>query len=1004
MENKSISLVSIITRSMDRPTLAEALDSVSKQTYPNIEVILVNARGGTHSRLANHCGTFPLHMVGTGAPLTRSSAANLGLDNATGKFALFLDDDDWLMTEHISKLVSVLHQSVHERVAYSAIKFASSPDSTEFSVINEDFDAVKLKRGNFMPIHAVLFDRELAASGCRFDEALNIYEDWDFWLQLSRLSRFLHLNEVTAGYRNTGDSGANPLADEYSIQAARAMIFEKWRNVWSGAEFNKLLAYASQIPDSKLFTLEARLIDLANSEAKLQRVVDENRTAINELERQLHVAELKAADLKNQKQIIETEKQSDNVRLAKQITDANTKMIELQVKFDEKTHQVHERDMQVQQVYASTSWRMTAPLRKLKMFAGKRIRSVEKLIVCLQPLVRKPQKIYPTVTRLKNAWQAEGMNEAKKVILDLPNDVTYQDLWVNQYRRSFNPEISKLILERIGNMKHRPLISILMPTYNTPEKLLRKALNSVKAQLYPSWELCVADDASTLPHVRRVLKEYANSDVRIKIKFSEHNAGVSTATNLALEAATGEFVALFDHDDILEPQAMFRLAESILEENPDIIYSDEAIMSDAKEEIINHVHRPVFSPEYLRACPYIVHLVAFKAVLLRQIGGHDKDLRISQDYDLILRASEKAGKIVHIPEILYLWRHRKKSTGHMLKSDVMKTSRGVLSRHLKRCEESGIVEDGAQFNYFNVSYPLGSALKVAIIIPTKNHGELVQQCIESIVRTTKGIAYDIILIDHASDDEFSLSYFEQLKAVHQVLHYEGDFNFSVINNWAVSKLQGEFTHYLFCNNDIEAMEDGWLEKMVALCQKPDVGLVGAKLLYPDRKMIQHAGVCVGMHGIAEHYGKFMDNVFPNGELHPGYHGTLMANHEMSAVTAACALMRKDVFERVGGYEENLAVGFGDVDLCLKTRAAGYRILFCADAVLIHHESYTRGKSRIDPHPEDSVYFSKKWRATLDVCDPYYNPNLTLQSTKWEAAQPLKFNLDIRRRIWERSNS
>ena len=988
---------------MDRPTLSETLDSICKQTYPDIEVIVVSACGVSHSEIGNYCGTFPLRMVATGTPLTRSRAANLGLDNALGRYVLFLDDDDWLMPEHISKLVLLLSQSSAAKVAYSGIKFASSRQSTEFSVINESFDAVKLKHGNFIPIHAVLFDRELTNFGCRFDESLDIYEDWDFWLQLSRLSSFSHLDEITAVYRSTGNSGASPLAEEQSVQIARGKIFEKWKNVWSGQEVNELLAYVSHIQDLKISTLQENSNLSNQSQLDLIEIIHDNQTAIVEFECRVHSLESKAIELDIQKRIVEREQQIERTELTREISDATRTIVELEQKIEGQTHQLQERNSLIHQIYTSTSWQMTAPVRSIKLFATKITLKLKKLTTSLEPLARKPRKIYPTAIRVKDAWRAGGMNAVKKIILDLPSEVTYHELWTNQYRKSFTPEVSELIHQRINNMPSAPLISILMPTYNTPEKLLRKALDSVRSQLYPSWELCIADDASTKPHVSRILKEYAAVDHRINIRFSEHNGGVAPTSNLAFDMAKGEFVVLFDHDDLLEPQAMFRIAESIVADNPDIIYSDEAMMSDREEEIINHVHRPVFSPEYLRSCPYIVHLVAFRSELFRQIGGFDKTLRISQDYDLILRASERAEKIVHIPEILYLWRQRKQSSGHRLKSDVMETSRGVLSRHLNRCEESGTVHDGAQFNYFSVRYPLESTVKVAIIIPTKNHGELVQQCIESIVHTVKGVAYDIILIDHDSDDKSTLAYFEQLKALYQVLHYHGDFNFSVINNWAISQLTGRFTHYLFCNNDIEAIENGWLEKMMELCQKPDVGLVGAKLLYPNRKMIQHAGVCVGMHGIAEHYGKFMDDVLPNGKLHPGYHGTLIANHEMSAVTAACALMRKDVFEFVGGYEENLAVGFGDVDLCLKTRAAGYRILFCADAVLIHHESYTRGKSRVDPHPEDSAYFSKKWRKTLDACDPYYNPNLTLQSTKWETVQPLRFNLNIERRIWERAN-
>lgn len=1004
MENTSQSLVSVITRSMDRPTLAETLDSIAAQTYPNIEVIVVDALGKTHSDLGKHCGIFPLRIVGNGSQLTRSGAANLGLDSAMGKYALFLDDDDWLLPDHIARLIVLLSQSCKERVAYSGIRFASGPQSAEFTVINEPFDPIKLKRGNFIPIHAVLFDRSLTSTGCRFDESLEIYEDWDFWLQLSRMSGFLHSGEITAGYRSTGDSGASPSAEEESIQLARERIFHKWKNIWSGSEINQLLAYVSHTQDSKIPTLEEKLKLSNQSQVDLNNMVLEKQTALVDLQKQLRIVELNAVELENRKHVVELENQRHVVELEKQLFQEKAEVVELRNRINEKVQLLHERDTKIHAIYTSTSWKIAAPLRRLKTLTVRTTLSIRKLIFCLKPLIQKPAKIYPTAMRLRYAWRKGGMSEVKKIILQLPYEVTYNDVWINQYRRSFTSEVLALVENRILEMKNPPLISILMPTYNTPEKVLRQAIESVLAQLYPSWELCIADDASTKPHVRRILKEYADLDRRIKISFTKNNAGVSTATNQALEMATGKFVALLDHDDVLEKQALFRIADSVLTDDPDMVYSDEAILSSDGQQVINHVHRPAFSPEYLRACPYIVHLVAFRTSLLRQIAGFDVSLPISQDYDLILRASEKANTIVHIPEILYLWRLRRLSSGHKRKSEVMQTSRAVLSRHLERCGQPGVVQEGVLFNFFDVSYSLQSSLKVAIIIPTKNHWALVRQCIESIVRTVKGISYDIILVDHASDDASSLAYFEQLKGRYQVLRYEGVFNFSAINNWAISHLQGEFTHYLFCNNDIEAVEEGWLEKMMGLCQKADVGIVGAKLLYPDRKMIQHAGVCVGMYGIAEHYGKFMETVLPDGELHPGYHGTLIANREMSAVTAACALMRKDAFERIGGYDESLAVGFGDVDLCLKTRAAGYRVLFCAGAVVIHHESYTRGKSRVDPHPDDSAYFSEKWRSVLDKCDPFYNPNLTLQGTKWEAAQPLKFNLEINRRVWRRPES
>ena len=333
-----------------------------------------------------------------------------------------------------------------------------------------------------------------------------------------------------------------------------------------------------------------------------------------------------------------------------------------------------------------------------------------------------------------------------------------------------------------------------------------------------------------------------------------------------------------------------------------------------------------------------------------------------------------------------------------MQGEGMETSRKVLVRHLERCGEPGDVKDGQLFNYYEVRYPIEPGQRVAIIIPTKNHWKLVKQCVESIERTVTGIPYDILIIDHASTDPESLAYFQQLSGRHKVLRYEGHFNFSAINNWAVTHLDHAYSHYLFCNNDIEATNVGWLERMIELGQKLDVGIVGAKLLYPGGKTFQHAGVCVGMFGIAEHYAKFMDERLSDGSIDPGYHGALIVNHEVSAVTAACALMRRDAFERVGGFDEGLAVGFGDVDLCLRTLEAGYRILYCPHAALIHHESYTRGKSREDPHPEDTALFAKKWRKFLDQGDPYYNPNLGIHSTKWDIRLPMEFKIDIHRRV------
>ena len=612
-------------------------------------------------------------------------------------------------------------------------------------------------------------------------------------------------------------------------------------------------------------------------------------------------------------------------------------------------------------------------------------------------LIQNPDKIFPSLEHLIKDWRSGGWPAFKRAVKAIPLKISHDDNWL-AYRRLYGSVIETQVNEQISGMVQKPLISVLLPTYETPGDILRETLDSVIAQLYPEWELCIADDGSTQPHVRKILEAYARRDKRIHLCFHDGNTGVAAATNRALSMARGEYSVLLDHDVRLEKQALFRVVESALADGPDMIYSDEVLLSPDGKEVIQFVFRPAFSLELLRSHHYIVHMVAFRTAIVREIGGLDESLAICQDYDLILRLAEKYHAIVHIPEVLYSWRQHPDSVGHTYRDQVMETSSKILAAHSARCGETATVTPGKSFNFFEVRYPLQAGLRVAIVIPTKNHGELVRLCVESLERTIHDICYDIVVIDHESTDTASLAYFSELGKRHRLLHYKGPFNFSAINNWAVSQIGDGYSHYLFCNNDIEAIEDGWLNRMLELGQKPDAGIVGAALLYPDRHTYQHAGVCVGMNGVAEHFGKFMDKFLPDGRIHPGYLGSLITNHELSAVTAACLLMRKDAFEAVKGYDETMTVGFGDVDLCLRSSGAGYRVLYCPHAELIHHESYTRGKSTGgDPHPKDTKIFLKKWSQFIENGDPYFNPNLDPYGPQWKPRNPLIFKNDIKRR-------
>lgn len=632
-------------------------------------------------------------------------------------------------------------------------------------------------------------------------------------------------------------------------------------------------------------------------------------------------------------------------------------------------------------------------LTKLQSAGSKVVEKTSKFALFAPRAAKKVYKI----------WRQGGISAVNIKVREYIASRSLNDyLWIDN-RYNFNHYVAPILREKIQKLSAQPKISIIIPTYNPPKAWLQAAIESVQKQIYPNWELCIADDASPESYVKPLLQKLAAKDPRIKLHFCTTNGGTAAASNAALQLVTGDFVMLMDHDDLITEEALFRVAESILEDAPDMIYSDEG-MTTPEGRMITFAFRPMFSLEYLRSHPYIVHFVGFKTELLKQVGGFDSSLKISQDYDLILRIVEQAKTIVHIPQILYLWRIHQTSSGHQKQTEVMNASKQILQRHLDRCQLPGKVEDGMSFNYFQVRYALQPDQKVAIIIPTKNHGELVRQCIDSIEATVKDIPYEIIIVDHASDDLRSIYYFKSLEGRHRVMRYEGSFNFSAINNWAVKQLNPKkYSHYLFCNNDIEAIEPGWLERMVELAQHPDIGAVGAKLLYPDRRVIQHAGVGVGLNGIAEHYGKFMANQLMDAKFTDGYMGALYVNKEMSAVTAACLLMRRDAFEEVQGFDEKLAVGFGDVDLCLRSRAAGYRVVFCSQATLIHHESYSRGKTTgIDPHPEDSRLFLDRWLSMIKGGDPYYNPNLSSVSTYWDFLKPMPVMVEVPRRIYQHS--
>lgn len=531
----------------------------------------------------------------------------------------------------------------------------------------------------------------------------------------------------------------------------------------------------------------------------------------------------------------------------------------------------------------------------------------------------------------------------------------------------------------IGGFDHRFVFSILVPVYNTEERVFRAMLDSVLAQTYPLWQLCLADDASPDDRPRQIIKEYAEREPeRIRFVFSDTNGGIAAATNRAASLATGEFICLLDHDDLLDPGALMVVALQVHRTpDADFIYSDEDKVSHDGQTFSQAYFKPDFDPELLMCNNYLNHFSVIRAQLFRETGGYREGFDGSQDYDLYLRVTEKARRIVHIPRILYHWRMVPDSTaadpeakGGLFRESSFRALREMIGRR----GLDATVEPGLSPGSYRVRHRVTENGKVCIIIPTRNEVDMLELCLASIRRHTGYADYEIMVVDNNSDDPVLGLMVNRQQREHRntrMVHCPGRFNFSHINNVAVNKTKAEYL--LFMNNDIEVSNDGWMEAMLEYAQYSEIGAVGAKLLYPDGR-IQHVGVMLGMGGVAGHPFKGM----------PDHNGAYFGHSDMiknySAVTAACMMVRREVFDVVGGFNEELAVSFGDIDLCMEIRRHGYRIVYTPYARLIHHESASRKDDNEMPrrprfHAE-ITYMISKWGKTL-YSDPYLNPNLSI---------------------------
>lgn len=555
--------------------------------------------------------------------------------------------------------------------------------------------------------------------------------------------------------------------------------------------------------------------------------------------------------------------------------------------------------------------------------------------------------------------------------------------WISNHE----PPAKELHVQRKTRFTYQPKISIIVPTYNTPEQFIRDMVESVKSQTYTNWELCIADGASERT-VTQLLKWYEKRDRRISIKFLTNNKGIAGNSNEALSLATGEFVGFLDHDDELTPDALYEVVRAI-NENPyvDFLYTDE-IRMDSKGKTLSLTFRPQFSEYYYMSHPYIVHFNVFRKSLIDSIRGfnsEDFQENVSHDVDFVLRiiASTEPKRIIHIPKPLYKWRIHDTSAGHVNMEKVNVYTKKALQRFLDTKGLNGYVEDGILFNTFRIRFRMREQKKVSIIILTKNNYAMLLKNLKSIKEKTDYNNYEVLIISNNTTDKDAIRFLEsmQKEQKYRVIEDNRPFNYSALNNFGVEHTEGEYL--LFLNDDIEVINREWLTSMVEIALDQRVGIVGAKLLYPDNH-IQHAGVVLGLvNGKGEHTHKFM-NAFVNKKRNiyeAGYGCSLVCVREYSAVTGACMLTKRTVFEKCMGMSEELKYGYNDIDFCLRVRECGYLVLFTPYALLYHHESISRKVEgdAVMQHVDDLKLFEKKWKELLQKGDPYYSPNLSLKS-------------------------
>ncbi|WP_080696866.1 glycosyltransferase [Clostridium beijerinckii] len=839
-----------------------------------------------------------------------------------------------------------------------------------------------------LPITREKFEKNVQAtlyldSGNGFNEKLKINQDYKIYNSRGNIDIFVDINEDVKNIRFDPIEGRVSVINGLSIISNNGVM-----------EYNILNGFC--VDDSIIFDnndpqIEINCVSKSIRWLKIQgsiyafedvvaidilsklRIIGEKENSIKELNERVlnkenYVKELSDCILEKENNIKDledsmSEKEKNIQNLISELENYKLHYNSAITQRNELAAKLSNTEIAYNIILNSTMWKITKPVRIILDYLKSFLKSNRCThIICKGLKCLKQNGFKYTFDKVKQKFKnAKGYNNYAK-----------QNLLTDKEKQiQINTKFSKDIK-----------FSIVVPLYNTPENFLCEMINSCIDQTYDNWELCLADGSDQEhKYVKKIVADYIKKDNRIKYKTLERNGGISENTNEAIKMATGDYIALFDHDDLLHPSALFEYMKVICEKNADFIYCDELTFEGTLDKIVTMHFKPDFAIDNLRANNYICHFTVFKSDLLNTVGMFRKEFDGSQDHDMILRLTDEAESIVHVPKILYFWRSHPNSVASDINSKTYAIDAGkrAVKDHLRKNGLDAIVESSKAFpTIYKFTYEIKEKPLISILIPNKDSIDVLSRCIESILNKSTYKNIEIIIIENNSTNKETFEYYKTLEKYNniKVIIYEsnGKFNYSAINNFGVKHANGE--HLLFLNNDIEVISENWIEEMLMYSQRKDVGGVGAKLYYPN-DTIQHAGVILklGTHRCAGHchYRCSRENL--------GYMGRLYYAQNFSAVTAACLMMKKSIFNEINGFNEDFAVAFNDVDLCMRIRNAGYLIVWTPYAEAYHYESISRGHEDTPEKQErfnnEVAMFKTIWEKEIEQGDPYYNPNLTL---------------------------